>query len=230
MAHKINPQLTDLRDLDTLHEDPRNARRHPTRNLDAIKASLAGLGQQKPIVIDKKGKIVAGNGTFRAARALGWDKLGVLEFDGTAAQARQFAIADNRTAELAEWETSVLQEEMHALGTDWEPTGFTTDELRDMTGQLPSSSAPASDSAGHNAPSGAADLEHANDDIGKTPDEKLKIFENNAIRQVVLIYPWEQHEGVVAALEAVRKDQGLDTNAQAVVWLLDLYKSAAKGE
>ena len=43
--------------------DPRNARRHPERNLESIKASLARFGQQKPIVVDADGVTVAGNGT-----------------------------------------------------------------------------------------------------------------------------------------------------------------------
>lgn len=118
----INPALS-CRPLADLHEDPRNARRHGPRNLAAIKTSLEQLGQQKPIVVDANGKIIAGNGTFRAAKELGWDKIGAVLFTGTDRQARQFALADNRTAELAEWDYEALGSEFRELGEDaigWE--------------------------------------------------------------------------------------------------------------
>jgi hypothetical protein len=222
----INPNLKDLRDLAALREDPKNARRHPTRNLDAIKASLAQLGQQKPISIAKDGTIIAGNGTYRAAKALGWAKIAVVEFSGTAKQARQYALADNRTAELAEWDVAVLQQEMRELGAgSWEPVGFTEDELRDMTGTLPSASAATAD-AGDQAEAGGP-LRHADDDIGKTPEDKLDTFMNNALRQIVLIYPAAEHARVVAALERIAQDKGLPDNTSVVDYLLKAYATGS---
>ena len=62
----------DLRPLavpiDSLRLDPKNARRHPARNLADIKASLRMHGQRKPVVTDETGLVVAGNGTLEAAR------------------------------------------------------------------------------------------------------------------------------------------------------------------
>lgn len=110
MPTNINPKLKSRAKLSDLKEDSRNARRHGARNLESIKQSLDTLGQQKPIVV-KDGIIIAGNGTFRAARELGWDELAVVEFDGDEDAARDFAIADNRTAELAEWDYQVLGQE-----------------------------------------------------------------------------------------------------------------------
>lgn len=92
-----------------LNPDPSNARRHGERNLDAIKASLAAFGQRKPLVVQRQGMIVrAGNGTLAAAQALGWDHIAAVVIDEDSAQAVQFAIADNRTAELAEWDDETL--------------------------------------------------------------------------------------------------------------------------
>ena len=92
-----------------LNPDPSNARRHGERNLDAIKALLAAFGQRKPLVVQRKGMIVrAGNGTLAAAQALGWDHIAAVVIDEDSAQAVQFAIADNRTAELAEWDDETL--------------------------------------------------------------------------------------------------------------------------
>lgn len=60
-----------------LSPDPANARRHPTHNLDAIKASLRRFGQQKPIVVDQDNVVRAGNGLLEAAKAIGWTEISV---------------------------------------------------------------------------------------------------------------------------------------------------------
>lgn len=104
--------------LDKLTEDPQNARVHPERNLAAIEASLARFGQQKPIVVAKDGTVVAGNGTLAAARRLGWDALLCVQTDLPPDEARAFAIADNRTAELAEWDHGALLAAAEQIGCD----------------------------------------------------------------------------------------------------------------
>lgn len=92
-----------------LTPDPANARRHGDRNIEAIKASLRSFGQRKPIVVQKQGMIVrAGNGTLQAAKALGWTEIAAVVVDEDNLTATQFAIADNRTAELAEWDDDAL--------------------------------------------------------------------------------------------------------------------------
>jgi len=109
--------------------DPENARKHSQKNLDAIKASLTKFGQRKPIVINNKGVILAGNGTVEAAKDLGWDQIdvAVVPADWDEATARAFALADNRTAELAEWDENVLAKQLLELSDedfDIEAIGF----------------------------------------------------------------------------------------------------------
>lgn len=104
-----------LRPVESLTVDPNNARSHPDRNLDAIKESLARFGQQKPIVVAKNGVVLAGNGTLAAARALGWDRIAVVVTDLDGPDARGYALADNRTGELAEWDVAQLMRELDAL-------------------------------------------------------------------------------------------------------------------
>ena len=109
--------------------DPENARKHSQKNLDAIKASLTKFGQRKPIVINNKGVILAGNGTVEAAKALGWDHIEVatVPADWDEATARAYALADNRTAELAEWDENVLAKQLLELldeDFDIEAIGF----------------------------------------------------------------------------------------------------------
>lgn len=125
--------------IESLSSDPANVRRHPTKNLDAIKGSLARFGQQKPIVVDAKGVIRAGNGTFEAAKALGWTSIQVVRTDLKGSEATAFAIADNRSGELAEWDEDALVTTLQSLqAEDFElnAVGFTGDEVNDLIGDL----------------------------------------------------------------------------------------------
>ena len=63
--------------LSTLSFDPANLRKHGRRNLDAIKASLRRFGQQKPIVVDAKGIVLAGN---LVMMFLFWELVGVSSY------------------------------------------------------------------------------------------------------------------------------------------------------
>ena len=108
-AHIAEPLRRLSMSIADLTPDPANARKHGPRNLDAIKASLAAFGHRKPIVVQAEGMIVrAGNGTLEAAKALGWETIAAVVLDDDNATASQFAIADNRTAELAEWDDKTL--------------------------------------------------------------------------------------------------------------------------
>jgi DNA modification methylase len=109
--------------------DPRNARLHSQKNLDAIKASLTKFGQRKPIVVTHDGFVLAGNGTMEAAKSLGWDHIDVTTTpaDWDLDTARAYALADNRTAELAEWDENVLAKQLLELidaDFDIEAIGF----------------------------------------------------------------------------------------------------------
>jgi ParB-like chromosome segregation protein Spo0J len=120
-------KLETLR-IEDLVTDPNNARKHDEKNLEAIKGSLSKFGQRKPIVIQGN-VVIAGNGTLEAARQLGWDKIEIVQVpeDWTAEQAKAFALADNRTAELAEWIPEQLQlqlEELSVSGFEVQVIGF----------------------------------------------------------------------------------------------------------
>jgi len=108
----MNHQTIALTDLSL---DPSNVRKHSRKNLDAIKASLRKFGQQKPIVVDAKGIVLAGNGTLTAAQELGWTEIQIVRTELAGVEATAFAIADNRTAELAEWEEDKLSQVLQSL-------------------------------------------------------------------------------------------------------------------
>jgi ParB-like chromosome segregation protein Spo0J len=116
-----------------LSQDPANARKHPERNLAAITASLRRFGQQTPIVIDKSNVVRKGNGTLQAAIAMGWDSIDCIRTELTSSDAIAYAIADNRTSELAEWDEDVLAAQLNGLLADdpdlLDAAGFDEDEL-----------------------------------------------------------------------------------------------------
>lgn len=104
-------------DLSELELDPNNARTHNEKSVKALATSLDRFGQRKPIVIASDNRVVAGNGTVQAARELGWEKLAAVRIpeDWDAEKIKAFAIADNRTAELSEWNQQILAEQLLAL-------------------------------------------------------------------------------------------------------------------
>lgn len=124
--------------LASLRLDPTNARTHDERNLEAIKGSLARFGQQKPIVVDRKGVIRAGNGTYSAAKALGWPEIDVVVTELDDLEALAFGIADNRTAELAGWDEATLATLLEGLRAEdaLAGVGFSDGEIDDLLASL----------------------------------------------------------------------------------------------
>jgi DNA modification methylase len=116
IAEQLRPLAVPLADLVL---DPANARKHPEDNLEAIKGSLVVYGQRKPVVVNKRtGAVEAGNGTVEAARALGWTHVAAVYVDDDSATAAGFAIADNRSAELAKWDQEALDKLLAELKVD----------------------------------------------------------------------------------------------------------------
>jgi ParB-like chromosome segregation protein Spo0J len=110
--------VTETVPIDGLTPDPANARVHSERNLSAIIASLRTFGQQKPIVVDSRGVVIAGNGTLEAAKRIGWTEISIVKTHLDPTQATAFGIADNRTAELAEWDDDVLRSLLDSMDED----------------------------------------------------------------------------------------------------------------
>jgi hypothetical protein len=114
--------------IDSLILDPENARKHSKRNIDAIAGSLSTFGQRRPLVV-WDGIVIAGNGTLEAAKSIGWTDIEITRVppDWTHEQARAYALADNRTAELAEWDSEILANqliELDSVGYEISDWGF----------------------------------------------------------------------------------------------------------
>ena len=120
-----------------LRFDDENARIHPPENRAVLRASLEKFGQRKPIVISSDKTVIAGNGTLLAATELGWDKVAVVKApaDWTEDMIRAYAIADNRSADLSEFDPTVLQTQLDSLKAvefDFDALGFNEIDLREL--------------------------------------------------------------------------------------------------
>jgi DNA modification methylase len=127
--------------------DNKNARRATPRSRQAIKESLEKLGAGRSILLDKNGAVIAGNKTLEAAKAVGLENVITVETTGDdlvavvrtdidldSPEGRELAIADNRTAQFAEWDTEVLSELSAQI--DLLPY-FNADELKELGVELP---------------------------------------------------------------------------------------------
>ncbi|OQB25738.1 MAG: DNA adenine methyltransferase YhdJ [Chloroflexi bacterium ADurb.Bin180] len=132
--------MDNIDHIGQLKPDPRNARKHNPRNVGMIEKALGEVGAARSIVIDENNVVLAGNGVLEAAGNAGIERVQVVDADGetivavrrkglTPEQKAKLALYDNRTAELAEWDTEVLADigKDIDLGEMW-----TADELRDI--------------------------------------------------------------------------------------------------
>jgi len=108
----ITPDLRPLAiAISDVAQDPKNARTHDDPNIQAIKTSLAQFGQRKPIVVNRaNNQVEAGNGTLVAAHQLGHTHIAAVWVEDDETTQTGYALADNRTAELAAWDDERLAE------------------------------------------------------------------------------------------------------------------------
>jgi len=69
--------------LGDLVPDPRNARKHPQRNLALLEQSLREVGAARSVAVDERGVVLAGNATIAAAKQAGILSVRPVEADGS---------------------------------------------------------------------------------------------------------------------------------------------------
>ncbi len=112
--------------LDELKPYKRNPRNNDGA-VDAVAASIKEFGFKVPIVIDTKSEIIAGHTRLKAAQKLGLAEVPcIIADDLTPDKIKAFRLADNKTAELAEWDFELLQLELEDINLDMSEFGFNT--------------------------------------------------------------------------------------------------------
>lgn len=121
---------------------------NPRKNdhaVEKVKRSIQTFGWRQPIVVDNDGVVIVGHTRLKAAEALDLSRVPIHIARGlTKAQARAYRLADNRTAEEAEWDVPALVDELAHLRLDVndslealsELTAFDTKELERMLGDV----------------------------------------------------------------------------------------------
>ncbi|NLE59330.1 MAG: ParB N-terminal domain-containing protein [Planctomycetes bacterium] len=125
----MNVELRPLTEIKPYEKNPRIN----DAAVDAVAESIRRFGFRQPIVVDADGVIVCGHTRWKAAQKLGLEQVPVhVAKDLTPERIRAYRIADNKTAELAEWNMELLPIELAELqgaGIDWSLLGFDSDDL-----------------------------------------------------------------------------------------------------
>jgi DNA modification methylase len=120
----------------------RTARVHSPKQVAQLAASIREFGFVNPIIADATGVVVAGHGRLAAAKHLGLSTVPVIRLEHlTPEQIRGFRIADNRLAELSDWDEELLALELKDLSElelafDLEVVGFATAEIDELIAGL----------------------------------------------------------------------------------------------
>lgn len=192
--------------IEDLSPDPANVRKHSSKNLAAIRASLRRFGQQKPIVVDGDGIVRAGNGTLAAATELGWTHIDVVKTELTGPDAVAYAIADNRTAELAEWDGEGLQAILRGFDDQTvEDVGFSVQDI-----QMLSEKVFAQDAQRSELSSDSSSL--SDDAVPFSAEEEETMFFS-------VVLPRSQHEVLVKATELAKKETGEQRLSYAIHYI-----------
>src|ERR1044072_8008155 len=119
--------------IEKLIPNAKNARTHSDAQVDQIAASIHEWGWTSPVLSTEQGMVIAGHGRVRAARKLGLTEVPVMVATGwTKAQIQAYALADNKLALNAGWDTDILAleiAELQEIGFDLDLTGFSPAEI-----------------------------------------------------------------------------------------------------
>ncbi len=98
-----------------IHPYEKNPRRND-KAAEEVAKSIEQVGYCSPIIVDETMTILAGHTRLKALKKLGWKECDVIVRDGlTEEQKKKYRLFDNKSAELSEWDTTLLIQEMEDL-------------------------------------------------------------------------------------------------------------------
>jgi hypothetical protein len=145
---KKSAATTEERSLTDLKPDQRNPNAHTDKGRALLRSSLKRLGAGRSIVLDKHGRIIAGNATAAEAAESGIDGVIVVKSDGKKLiavqrddldldkdpKAREMSIADNAIADAdLQWDPKILRE-LKDSDVDLEAAGLSEADLKRILG------------------------------------------------------------------------------------------------
>lgn len=132
MKIKVHCHYDKLEDAGKLKPHPRNPRTHPPEEIEALARIIKETGWRRVVTISKRsGFVVRGHGALEAAKLLGCPVPVEIQNFRSEAEEHAHMIADNRLAELAEWNDEELAKLLKDISKESRGlTGF--DELLDV--------------------------------------------------------------------------------------------------
>jgi ParB-like nuclease domain len=133
------PLAVVWRRVEALRPDPTTPRSHGPKQIRQLMRSIGAFGFNVPILVDRTLRIIAGHARLLAAQELGWREVPTILLDHLSeAEAYAFAIADNRVAETAAWNNTLLTEQLTQISRATpdiaiETTGFELTEIGLLT-------------------------------------------------------------------------------------------------
>ena len=102
--------------LTALKAHPNNARTHSKHQIRQIANSIRMFGFTNPVLVNQENTIMAGHGRVAAAELIGMDKVPTIRIEHLSSdQIRAYVLADNKLAENAGWDKSILAIELQHL-------------------------------------------------------------------------------------------------------------------
>ena len=134
---KIEGFHVEMWDIDRPIDYPKNARKWSPKAVEKVATSIREFGWRQPVVVDSQGVIVIGHLRRAAGKSIGLTECPVhVAADLSPAKIRALRLADNRTAQEAEWDLDILASEFADLKTfdfDLTITGFDPREIDKFT-------------------------------------------------------------------------------------------------
>ena len=141
-----------MRAFKIIYKDPsdlkpraKNPRTHTRKQIQQIATSIKEFGFINPVLIDGSDGIIAGHGRVVAAKSIGMKDVPTVRVDHLSpTQIRAYVIADNKLAENAGWDRTLLALELQELSIelnfDITITGFEIGDADILIGELTAAS------------------------------------------------------------------------------------------
>jgi DNA modification methylase len=126
--------------------------------VEAVAKSIKNFGFNVPIMLDQDGTIIAGHTRWKAAKALGMSRVPAIQIQMEETQRKAFSIADNKTAEIADWDFPALNDILHELKLEdikMPDLGFSDEDIRKLINEV------------------SADMQRTEDQFPEMPSEAI---------------------------------------------------------
>jgi ParB-like chromosome segregation protein Spo0J len=119
--------------IDRLRPYAGNAKRHPPKQIQHLRASLRQFGWTIPILVRGDGTVIAGHARLEAGQAEGVKEIPVIIANHWSdAQCRAYGLADNKLSELGEWDEDALIAEVLATRDEIPIPGFDDADIKKL--------------------------------------------------------------------------------------------------